>query len=244
MDANLFAPPPPCRSYLFYCAGLAEKHIHHFFRPQDISSDYNQCMTPVAASTQSRTPSPASTDHASAADRFPKLGSLLRYLDSLSARADLAVLRTLLGELRIARADLTAACHFCEEHYQRNTIKESPWYELVCLCWRSGQRTPIHDHRGSSCAFRVIDGTAMESRFELTASGLLRSTGSQDLTPGFICASHDADIHQVLNAQPAGRDVITLHIYSPPLRSFRKYTLDSPTTADQMTEHICSARPV
>ncbi len=177
-------------------------------------------------------------------DKFPRLRALLQYLDSLTDRADLAVLAGLLKQLNISRADLAPACLFCEENYQRNIIKESPWYELVCLCWRSGQRTPIHDHQGSSCAFKVIDGTAMETRFEVTPSGLLSSTGSHDMAPGFICASHDADIHQVLNAQPAGLDVITLHIYSPPLKSFRKYTLDTPTAAGQMNEQMCPSRRV
>jgi cysteine dioxygenase len=178
------------------------------------------------------------------ADRFPKLRDLIAYLDSLTARADLDILASLLKRLNITRNDLAAACTFCEERYARNIIKESPWYELVCLCWRGGQRTPIHDHRGSSCAFRVVEGTALEIRFELTPSGLLRCSGSFDSPPGTICASHDADIHQVLNAQPAGQDVITLHIYSPPLKSFRKYTLDTPTVAGQMQEHTCHAMAV
>ena len=201
-------------------------------------------MTPAASSTEALTAPPAAAPSASPAERFPKLRALLNYLDSLTGRADLAVLSRLLDQLEITRADLAPACRFCDDTYQRNIIKESPWYELVCLCWRSGQRTPIHDHRGSSCAFRVIEGSALEIRFDVTPSGLLRCSGSFDSPPGTICASHDADIHQVLNAQPAGQDVITLHIYSPPLKSFRKYTLDSPTPVGQMQEHICPARPV
>jgi len=202
-------------------------------------------MTPAAVSTEAKTSSSAPTGPASSpTERFPRLRALLQYLDSLTGRADLAVLSRLLEQLQVTRTDLAPACGFCEENYQRNVIKESPWYELVCLCWRSGQRTPIHDHRGSSCAFKVIDGTAMETRFEMTASGLLRCSDSHDMDPGFICASHDADIHQVLNAQPAGQDVITLHIYSPPLKSFRKYTLDSPTPHGQGSEQICPSRTV
>jgi cysteine dioxygenase len=200
-------------------------------------------MTRAASSTASR-PAASAARPVDPADQFPRLRALLQYLDSLTDRADLAVLAGLLEELTISRTDLAAACQFCDEHYQRNIIKESPWYELVCICWRSGQRTPIHDHQGSSCAFKVIDGTAMETRFEVTASGLLSSGGSYEMSPGFICASHDADIHQVLNAQPAGQDVITLHIYSPPLKSFRKYSLDTPTTAGQMNEQVCPSRRV
>lgn len=183
----------------------------------------------------------------SAAECFPKLVPLLKYLDSLEHRADLDALKALLEELDIARTDLDQACCFSEDCYQRNIIRESPWYELVCLCWRSGQRTPIHDHRGSSCAFRVVEGTATEIRFAKTPSGLLTVTGSYEAEPGYICASFDDDIHQVLNANPRGEDVVTLHIYSPPLKNYRRYTLDSPTPVGQVEDrplherHVCTA---
>ena len=104
---------------------------------------------------------------------FPKLGPLLGYLDGLGDIADLPTLRRLLEDLEVTREDLSAACFFRDERYQRNLIKETPWYELVCLCWHSGQRTPIHDHEGSSCAFLVVEGTAIETRFERTPSGLV-----------------------------------------------------------------------
>ena len=172
----------------------------------------------------------------SPASQFPKLVKIIAYLDSLEDRADLETLRRFLEELDITREDLEAACGFCDDHYQRNIIKESEWYELVCICWKSGQRTPIHDHRGSSCAFKVIAGTAMEMCFDKTPSGLLKACDTHDAPAGFICASYDADIHQVLNAQPEGEDVVTLHIYSPPMRQYRKYSLDSPNCDCQCHE--------
>lgn len=180
----------------------------------------------------------------SAAERFPKLGKLLAYLDSLQDRADLTILSRLLRELDITRQDIEAACHFCDSGYQRNIIKESPWYELVAICWKSGQRSPIHDHQGSSCAFRVVQGTVTELQFDHTPSGLLTCSAVNQAGEGYICASHDADIHQVLNALPAGQDVVTLHIYSPPLKNYRKYTLDTPCCEGQMKPATFPARGV
>jgi cysteine dioxygenase len=46
------------------------------------------------------------------------------------------------------------------------------------------------------------------------------------LTEGFICATEDLDIHQISNDQPEGSDLITLHIYSPPLLVMGQYSLD------------------
>ncbi|MGI9013491.1 MAG: cysteine dioxygenase [Phycisphaerales bacterium] len=187
-------------------------------------------------------PAQAATGECTPQQRFPKLASLIDYLDSLTDRADLDVLEQLLREIDVSRCDLDPSCAFCDERYQRNIIKESAWYELVCLCWKSGQRTPIHDHRGSSCAFKVIENAATEIRFEKSPSGLLCSSGTFVATPGYICASHDEDIHQVLNANPPGEDVITLHIYSPPLKNYRRYSLDSPTCDGQMEECTLHAR--
>lgn len=175
---------------------------------------------------------------------FPKLGRLIAYLDSLTGRADLAVLERLLGELDITDADLRPACRFKSERYQRNTIRQTEWYELVALCWESGQRTPIHDHRASSCAFRVIKGAASETRFERSASGLICPTHTHRMEPGYICAAEDADIHQVANTQPPGEALITLHIYSPPLRAFHRYTLDTPCVDGQETvQQLAGAGP-
>jgi cysteine dioxygenase len=160
---------------------------------------------------------------------FPKLNPLLSYLDHLGERADLPTLRRLLEDLDVSREDLAPACLFEKDRYQRNLVKETPWYELVCLCWGSGQRTPIHDHEGSSCAFLVVEGDATETRFEHTPSGLVIPVETHVRKPGFVCASSEADIHQVANTQREGCDLITLHIYSPQLRHFNVYTMDTPT---------------
>ncbi len=173
----------------------------------------------------------------------PALKKLLGYLDHLGHEADLKTLSRLLGELEITRDGLGPACKFKPERYQRNPIRQTDWYELLCLCWQSGQRTPIHDHAGSACAFLVVEGVASESRFERTDSGLICPVWTKHHEAGYICASAEADIHQVSNAQPAGEDLITLHIYSPRLANHNVYTLDTLSAADPASitkpKHLC-----
>lgn len=154
---------------------------------------------------------------------FAKLGPLLSYLESIESRADLATLERLLGELNVTRCDIEPACQFGQRGYRRNTIGKSDWYELVALCWRSGDCTPIHDHRGVSCAFKVVEGVGTEIRFEATPAGLICPVATQRMSPGYICAAADEDIHQVCNMQPKGADLITLHIYSPPISKMGTY---------------------
>ena len=180
---------------------------------------------------------PASTASATTTDRccpaaaagaFPKLARLITYLGSLDGRADLQVLTGLLNEVRITRADILPACIFGTGGYRRNTIAESKWFELLALCWRSGHCTPIHDHAGVSCAFRVIEGTGTEIRFQTTPSGLVCPVATIPMPPGYVCAAADADIHQVANMQTPGADLITLHIYSPPIKSMNVYEFSAP----------------
>jgi cysteine dioxygenase len=173
------------------------------------------------------------TDLVHPAERFPKLASLVEYLDSLTTRANLGVLDRLLGGLSMTRADIEGACNFGARGYKRNTISSNPYYELLALCWRSGHCTPIHDHRGSSCAFRVVQGRGTEIRFSLTDSGLVCPTETTVMPPGYVCAAEDTDIHQVANMQADGLDLITLHIYSLPIAKMNTYDYPVSPGADQ-----------
>ncbi len=151
-------------------------------------------------------------------ESLKRLGQYLRQLDH---KAELDELQALLEGLTASRADFGAACAFNDEHYQRNTIAKTHWYELVLLCWKPGQATPIHDHKGSACAFRVIEGVATERRFDLEHGGVLTPAGESRMPSGHVCAAEDADIHLVINEGDV--DLITLHIYSPSLDKYNVY---------------------
>src|SRR5262249_9581884 len=85
--------------------------------------------------------------------------------------------------------------------------------------------SPIHDHAGSSCVLRVLRGTLTETQFEFTPNGHVKAVFSRDAYPGDICATEDLDIHQVSNLQPGNADLVTLHIYSPPLLHMGTYSI-------------------
>jgi cysteine dioxygenase len=184
---------------------------------------YNASMSRATAdSTPRSTPSQC----------FPKLATLIAYLDSVTGRVDLGVLSRLLSELKVTRADVESACVFGVRGYRRNTISESPNYELLALCWRSGHCTPIHDHRGVSCAFKVVEGAGTEIRFRVTDSGLVCPAAVNAMPPGYVCAAEDADIHQVANMQAPGLDLVTLHIYSPPITKMHTYEFKTSAGAE------------
>jgi cysteine dioxygenase len=153
------------------------------------------------------------------------LCSLYRFLDELSGRAPLNELTALLARLEIDMTELAPFLRFSDRHYTRNLVRAGPWYHLLALCWKNGQRSPIHDHTGSSCGVRVLRGVLTETLFDFAPNGHIKATFSRDLLPGSVCGSQDSDIHQVSNLQPGSADLVTLHVYSPPLLWMGTYSL-------------------
>lgn len=146
-------------------------------------------------------------------------------LDRYEERVPLDELKHRLENLEISIDDVRKFVHFGRERYQRNLMHEGPGYQALILCWRKGQRSPIHDHTGSSCGVRVLEGIATETSFAQTPDGYVFATGSRELPVGGVCGSQDSDIHQVSNLQPGIADLVTLHVYSPPLLRMGMYSL-------------------
>lgn len=154
-----------------------------------------------------------------------KLESLLHYLDGLKARAPLAELTARLSDIDLDCDDVADFLHFSSHHYTRNLIRAGKWYHALALCWKNGQRSPIHDHAQSSCGVRVLRGIATETLFEFTPCGHVKATFSRDHLPGSVCGSEDDDLHQVSNLQDGNADLVTLHVYSPPLLQMGTYSI-------------------
>jgi cysteine dioxygenase len=157
----------------------------------------------------------------------PPLEALVE-LDRHTGRIPLSVLELWLAQTELTLHHVRPFLRFDPGHYVRNLMYAGPSYQALVLCWHSGQRSPIHDHAGSSCAVKVIQGVATETTFARAASGLLYAVGSRHLQEGCTCASQDDDVHQMSNLQPDGHDLITLHIYSPALLSMNMYSIVEP----------------
>src|SRR5579863_885275 len=119
----------------------------------------------------------------------------------------LEILTKGLPRVRIDFAAIQKFAQFSPERYRRNLMHAGPAYHALVLCWRAGQRSPIHDHRGSACAVRVISGEATETIFDMTEEGNVFATRTHQLPEGFMCATLDLDIHQLGNEQASGRDL-------------------------------------
>jgi cysteine dioxygenase len=156
------------------------------------------------------------------------LAELFRELDGYAGRVPLDVLEERLRQLAIEPAEIGPHVKFNADTYRRNLMHAGQGYHALILCWRAGQRSPIHDHNGSSCGVRVLSGTCTETIFDRTPAGHIYPTHTHHLHAGHCCGSQDSDIHQISNIDPSGTDLVTLHVYSPPLLAMGQYSLSQP----------------
>lgn len=156
--------------------------------------------------------------------------TLSEFLTELDLHEDRVPLDLLVDRLRDLEIDIDMVqeyARFGETRYRRNLMHAGNGFHALILCWRNGQRSPIHDHTGSSCGVRVLQGTVTETIFDRAPNGMVVPRSSSTLAEGEVCGSEDADIHQVSNLQSGGRDLVTLHVYSPPLITMNTYSLHS-----------------
>jgi len=181
------------------------------------------------------------------------LDDLLEYLDQLRARAPLPDLLDRVQRLRIDETEVAEFVRFSDDDYIGNLLQVGPWYQVFIFCWKNGQRSPVHDHAATTCAVRVLRGVATETFFEPAADGRMKRSHARQLGPGDISGRQDLDIHEIANLQPGDADLVTLHIYSPPMGEVGIFSCDemtngqlSPSTAEiPRTNNCCrAARPM
>ena len=131
------------------------------------------------------------------------LDALIECLDRLDARATLPELVDILTETDVRIDEVKQFLGFSPVRYTRNLVRSGPWYNLLVLCWRNGQRSPIHDHKGSSCGMRILQGVAAETIFEVAPNGHIWAVGTQFHPAECVLGSQDTDKHQISNLQAA-----------------------------------------
>ncbi|WP_046158258.1 cysteine dioxygenase [Chromobacterium vaccinii] len=156
----------------------------------------------------------------------PNLAASLRQLSLYSGSLNQEQILQFHRALRPTPQDLAPFRRFDDARYCRNRIYRDEHCELLLLCWRDGQRSQIHNHKGSLCGVRVIEGVATETVFETTLSGQLAARETRELATGSLVINGHLDIHQVANLQADGGDLVTLHLYSPPLSRMELFGME------------------
>src|SRR6185503_19482411 len=115
--------------------------------------------------------------------------NLIATIDELKHRAGemkLPDLRKFISGLKPDRSEVEPFVHFTPERYARNLVYKCDRFECLVLCWRAGQRSPIHDHANSICTVYTLDGVLSADNYKKTSNGYVRADYSEDFKPGDI----------------------------------------------------------
>ena len=131
---------------------------------------------------------------------------------------------------------LTPYLNWERQHYTRNLIDKTPFYELIAICWETGQVSSVHNHRDQNCWMAVPIGRLLVENFHLASQDLeqgvseLTPTDTVEMNPTHPCAVNPADpVHRVVNAKQFGERAVSLHIYSRPFDSCVVYSPENGT---------------
>ena len=153
--------------------------------------------------------------------------TLAETLQSMTAVPSLAEVSGLIERTDLSADEVAPYLGFKTGNYSRHRVMKNDFVEMLVLCWKPGQRTPIHDHNGSHGAVFVHKGIMWETIFDYDTAHGLQYKSHRELRGGALTGSEDPDIHQLGNPDVSGRDLVTIHIYAPPLGVLKTYKLGS-----------------
>lgn len=165
-----------------------------------------------------------------AATSTPHLDRLVTALESAfggGCRGD--EITRLLSDYVAEHDDWRAFATFSPEHYTRNQVARNPSFELLLLCWDSGQASPIHNHEGQHCWMGVLEGSVEELRYccpDEVHPGPLVPRDRATFRRGQVAFIQDEmGLHLVRSA--AHGPAVSLHLYADPYDACNVYCPDT-----------------
>lgn len=154
--------------------------------------------------------------------------ALTERLTEQSSPPSLDLIQTWLENAVINQTDLEPYVGFKDGNYWRHRVCRNAAVEMLVLCWRPGHKTPIHDHNGSVGAVRVQAGLLFERMFKYDEVAGLSFERESEWLSGKVTGADLPDIHQLGNPENSDQDLITIHVYAPPLGVLKTYKVGSP----------------
>jgi uncharacterized NAD(P)/FAD-binding protein YdhS len=153
-----------------------------------------------------------------------RLLELVDQLDALGPGPSLVDIARTLKETRLTLSDVAAFVQRNQRCYNRALVVLRESYELLVMTWLPGQASVPHDHMGSICAMQIVHGEAVEGCYQVAEDGYVDLQYETAVGCGEVMAGQDAGVHTVRNSSQAGDILVTVHIYSPPLKDFHQFT--------------------
>lgn len=92
--------------------------------------------------------------------------------------------------------------------YTRHYVEQNAHFEMLILCWKSGQGSPVHNHAERGCILKVLQGQLLETRYQKE-----KVTESLYLKGELTYIDDQIGWHKIHN--PGDSHTVSLHIYSP-----------------------------
>ena len=106
--------------------------------------------------------------------------------------------------------NLEALKQFKENHYARHLVFKSDGVEILLVCWRPGQGTPVHDHGVSDGVMIMLEGEITNTTYFPDGQKVTTVWRKGDFGHTPVGSKHEV-------RNTSAEDVVSLHIYAPPL---------------------------
>lgn len=134
----------------------------------------------------------------------------------LSRGKDIERMIRIFKSLRFNPKEFQRYAHWTSGKYTRNLIGYNSEFTLLMLCWDRGQESPIHDHAGSHCFMKILEGELHEVRYDASNPSRLALKKITQLRDEAVAYIDDTQgVHKMVNPS-SEHGAISLHIYIPP----------------------------
>ena len=176
-----------------------------------------------------------------AVSRSVPISRLVEQLESLpeTAFADIDRVRNLLRGNPVDPETLGPYLFWDKQHYTRNLIVKTQYFELMAICWEIGQVSSIHNHRDQNCWMAAPIGRLMVQNYRVISKDLachsckIEPTNLFEISPSDPCAVDPREpVHSVFNPREWNQRAVSLHVYSRPFESCEVYSVEQGTCGD------------
>lgn len=150
-------------------------------------------------------------------DDIKSLNRLIEVLKQTNAENYITVVKN----MNLPISDFENFAHFKEDGYARNCIIKTPKFELILICWKKGDRTPIHGHDKQKCWVYLVDGEMTELRYKYDNGKLSESNRQQMKSRDLTYMQDSMGYHLLKNSEE--QKAMTLHLYMNPVESCEVY---------------------
>lgn len=153
------------------------------------------------------------------------LDELTQALRALGPRISRDEALRALGSVALTFDDVAPFVVRNQHGYARTRVARTEAFELLVMTWQPGQGSVPHDHAGSICALRIVQGQVRETLFRASSDGFVEEASSTLLGEGDVLVDASDSIHALRNDPTSTRDLVTVHVYAPPLPELRRFAL-------------------